>query len=72
MAMITNLASPEAKQNAAMNPDSFAAMFEDSLTHQDMRAGEVITAEVSIASSGLHLKDAVVDREDGHVKSSAA
>ena len=46
MAMITNLASPEAKQNAAMNPDSFAAMFEDSLTHQDMRAGEVITAEV--------------------------
>ena len=46
MAMITNLASPEAKQIAAMNPDSFAAMFEDSLTHQDMRAGEVITAEV--------------------------
>ncbi len=43
---ITNLASAEAKQNAAMNPDSFAAMFEDSLTHQDMRAGEVITAEV--------------------------
>ena len=45
MAM-TNLASPEAKQFAGMNPDSFAAMFEDSLTHQDMRAGEVITAEV--------------------------
>ncbi len=43
---ITNLASPEAKQFAGMNPDSFAAMFEDSLTHQDMRAGEVITAEV--------------------------
>jgi small subunit ribosomal protein S1 len=43
---ITNLASPEAKQNAANNPNSFAAMFEDSLTHQDMRAGEVITAEV--------------------------
>ena len=43
---ITNLASPEAKQYAGMNPDSFAAMFEDSLTHQDMRAGEVITAEV--------------------------
>ncbi len=46
MASVTNLASPEAKQIAAMNPDSFAAMFEDSLTHQDMRAGEVITAEV--------------------------
>jgi small subunit ribosomal protein S1 len=46
MASVTNLASVEAKQNAAMNPDSFAAMFEDSLTHQDMRAGEVITAEV--------------------------
>ena len=43
---ITNLASPEAKQYAGANPDSFAAMFEDSLTHQDMRAGEVITAEV--------------------------
>jgi small subunit ribosomal protein S1 len=43
---ITNLASPEAKQYAGLNPDSFAAMFEDSLTHQDMRAGEVITAEV--------------------------
>src|SRR5436190_17679311 len=46
MASVTNLASPEAKKNAALNPDSFAAMFEDSLTHQDMRAGEVITAEV--------------------------
>ncbi len=46
MASVTNLASPEAKQYAGMNPDSFAAMFEDSLTHQDMRAGEVITAEV--------------------------
>ena len=46
MASVTNLASPEAKQFAGMNPDSFAAMFEDSLTHQDMRAGEVITAEV--------------------------
>ncbi len=46
MASVTNLASPEAKQIAAQNPDSFAAMFEDSLTHQDMRAGEVITAEV--------------------------
>ena len=46
MASVTNLASAEAKQNAKANPDSFAAMFEDSLTHQDMRAGEVITAEV--------------------------
>ncbi len=46
MASVTNLASPEAKQFAGANPDSFAAMFEDSLTHQDMRAGEVITAEV--------------------------
>ena len=46
MASVTNLASAEAKQFAGMNPDSFAAMFEDSLTHQDMRAGEVITAEV--------------------------
>ncbi|MEO8937364.1 MAG: 30S ribosomal protein S1 [Burkholderiaceae bacterium] len=46
MASVTNLASPEAKQYAGANPDSFAAMFEDSLTHQDMRAGEVITAEV--------------------------
>src|ERR1700761_545490 len=46
MPSVNNLASVEAKQFAKANPDSFAAMFEDSLTHQDMRAGEVITAEV--------------------------
>ncbi len=28
------------------NPDSFAAMFEDSLTRKEMRAGELITAQV--------------------------
>lgn len=28
------------------NPDSFAALFEESLSRQEMRAGEVITAEV--------------------------
>ena len=27
-------------------PDSFAAMFEESLNRKEMRAGEVITAEV--------------------------
>ena len=28
------------------NPDSFAAMFEESLTRKEMRAGELITAQV--------------------------
>ena len=28
------------------NPESFAALFEESLSRQEMRAGEVITAEV--------------------------
>ena len=32
--------------NAALGGESFAAMFEESLSRQEMRAGEVITAEV--------------------------
>jgi len=31
---------------AAQDPDSFAAMFEESLTRKEMRAGELITAQV--------------------------
>jgi len=31
---------------AVSNPDSFAAMFEESLTRKEMRAGELITAQV--------------------------
>jgi small subunit ribosomal protein S1 len=31
---------------AGVNPESFAALFEESLSRQEMRAGEVITAEV--------------------------
>jgi small subunit ribosomal protein S1 len=31
---------------AVQNPDSFAAMFEESLTRKEMRAGELITAQV--------------------------
>jgi small subunit ribosomal protein S1 len=31
---------------AELNPDSFAAMFEESLTRKEMRAGELITAQV--------------------------
>jgi len=34
------------QQAAAMATESFAALFEESLNHQEMRAGEVITAEV--------------------------
>jgi small subunit ribosomal protein S1 len=37
-------ASPKPSQPAA--PDSFAALFEESLTRKEMRIGEVITAEV--------------------------
>ncbi|UDG82075.1 30S ribosomal protein S1 [Candidatus Vallotia cooleyia] len=33
-------------QTSNQNIESFAALFEESLTHQDMRAGEVISAEV--------------------------
>ncbi len=35
-----------ATADAAMNPDSFAVMFEESLTRKEMRAGELITAQV--------------------------
>ena len=33
-------------QTSTPNTESFAALFEESLTRQEMRAGEVITAEV--------------------------
>jgi small subunit ribosomal protein S1 len=33
-------------QTSTPNTESFAALFEESLTKQDMRAGEVISAEV--------------------------
>ncbi|MFZ5502983.1 MAG: 30S ribosomal protein S1 [Pseudomonadota bacterium] len=35
-----------ATEVAVNNPDSFAAMFEESLTRKEMRAGELITAQV--------------------------
>jgi small subunit ribosomal protein S1 len=35
-----------ATAEAVLNPDSFAAMFEESLTRKEMRAGELITAQV--------------------------
>ncbi|MBI3480583.1 MAG: 30S ribosomal protein S1 [Nitrosomonadales bacterium] len=35
-----------ATATALQNPDSFAAMFEESLTRKEMRAGELITAQV--------------------------
>jgi len=35
-----------APATSAASPESFAALFEESLTRQEMRAGEVITAEV--------------------------
>jgi small subunit ribosomal protein S1 len=35
-----------ATATAVSNPDSFAAMFEESLTRKEMRAGELITAQV--------------------------
>src|ERR1700712_1585550 len=36
----------EVAPNQNVGEDSFAALFEESLTRQEMRAGEVITAEV--------------------------
>ena len=35
-----------ATADVVLNPDSFAAMFEESLTRKEMRAGELITAQV--------------------------
>jgi small subunit ribosomal protein S1 len=37
---------PQAQVATSSAPDSFAAMFEDSLKKAEMRSGEVITAEV--------------------------
>ena len=39
-------ATATATAAAVSNPDSFAAMFEESLTRKEMRAGELITAQV--------------------------
>ncbi len=41
-----NLMSVQSTQQAAPAPDSFAALFAESIARQEMRAGEVITAEV--------------------------
>ncbi|HQY29602.1 MAG TPA: S1 RNA-binding domain-containing protein, partial [Burkholderiaceae bacterium] len=37
---------PQTQTATTQGPDSFAALFEESLKRSDMRAGEVITAEV--------------------------
>ena len=42
----TATATASATAAAVLNPDSFAAMFEESLTRKEMRAGELITAQV--------------------------
>jgi small subunit ribosomal protein S1 len=39
-------ATKAAATTAAADPDSFAALFEESLARKEMRIGEVITAEV--------------------------
>ncbi|MFK7964303.1 MAG: 30S ribosomal protein S1 [Burkholderiaceae bacterium] len=44
--MNTVLNQESTTDNAALGGESFAAMFEESLSRQEMRAGEVITAEV--------------------------
>lgn len=43
--------SPQAALSDAL-PESFAALFEESLTRQEMRAGELITAEVISVENG--------------------
>jgi small subunit ribosomal protein S1 len=40
------MSTATATATTATNPESFAALFEESLSRQEMRAGEVITAEV--------------------------
>jgi small subunit ribosomal protein S1 len=44
--MKTESQAPASAINSAINENSFAALFEESLSRQEMRAGELITAEV--------------------------
>ena len=50
MASVSPAVSPSAPKSALSSaspaPESFAALFEESLTRKEMRIGEVITAEV--------------------------
>jgi ribosomal protein S1 len=46
MASVSPAVAKSAAQSHATNPESFAALFEESLTRKEMRVGEVITAEV--------------------------
>jgi len=46
MAAVSPVAPKSAPQAQQASPDSFAALFEESLTRKEMRIGEVITAEV--------------------------
>ena len=41
-----NLQSTEANTKTSNNPDSFASLFAESIAKKEMRAGEVISAEV--------------------------
>ena len=50
-------------QMVAENPESFASLFEESLTHQEMRSGEVITAEVVSIEGGMVLVNAGLKSE---------
>ncbi|MBK7661326.1 MAG: 30S ribosomal protein S1 [Betaproteobacteria bacterium] len=60
----------QSTQPPAINESSFAALFEESLTRQEMRAGEVITAEVIsvdqnvvIVNAGLKSESAISTEE---------
>src|SRR5512135_1727006 len=60
--------TPASTPNPA--PESFAALFEESLTRQEMRSGEVITAEVIsvdqnvvIVNAGLKSESAISTEE---------
>src|SRR5512143_741333 len=44
--LITGLSSRYTKMNAVADMESFASLFEESLTRKEMRAGELITAQV--------------------------
>ena len=69
-------AVPAASSTAA-SQESFAALFEESLTRKEMRTGEVITAEVVrvdvnyvVVNAGLKSESFIADRKSTRLNSS--
>ena len=57
------LSQTATKPNPAVNENSFAALFEESLSRQEMRVGEVITAEVVSVDPNVVIVNAGIKSE---------